>query len=189
MPSDTDTGIALVIVQHLDPDHKSLLSELVRRYTRMQVFDVSNGMAVKPNCAYIILPNKDLALDQGKLLLTEPSARRGMRLPVDFFFRSLARDQGEKAVGIILSGNGTDGTLGLRAIKEAGGLAVVQEPTSAEYTGMPRSAISAGLADYILPPQPMPAKLNEYVKRTAGFTPSTEPAPSPDITASLLKIT
>src|SRR5882724_9822475 len=188
MPSDSEAGISFVIVQHLDPDHKSILSELVRRYTRMRVFEISDGMKVEPNCAYIILPNKDLALIQGKLQLMEPGARRGLRLPVDFFFRSLAQERGEHAIGIILSGNGTDGTLGLRAIKEAGGIGLVQEPRSAEFDGMPRSAIAAGLADFVLPPEDMPAQLLDYVTRTSRFKP-TPPAPiPPDVSSWLLKI-
>ena len=188
MPADSEAGISFVIVQHLDPDHKSILSELVRRYTRMRVFEISDGMKVEPNCAYIILPNKDLALIQGKLQLMEPGARRGLRLPVDFFFRSLAQERGEHAIGIILSGNGTDGTLGLRAIKEAGGIGLVQEPRSAEFDGMPRSAIASGLADFVLPPEDMPAQLIDYVTRTSKFKP-TPPAPiPPDVSSWLLKI-
>jgi two-component system CheB/CheR fusion protein len=189
MPPDSETGIAFVIVQHLDPDHKSILSELVRRYTKMRVFDVTDGMVVEPNCAYIIRPNKDLSLSQGKLQLIEPSARRGLRLPIDYFFRSLAVEQGEHAIGIILSGNGTDGTLGLRAIKEAGGMAVVQDPQSAEYDGMPRSAIGSGLADYVLPPEEMPAQLIAYVKRTSKIKPSGSAAPALiDVSDWLVKI-
>ena len=188
MPPDSDTGIAFVIVQHLDPDHKSILSELVRRYTKMRVYDVSDGMQVEPNCAYIIRPNKDLALIQGKLHLMEPSVRRGLRLPIDFFFRSLAQDRGEQSIGIILSGNGTDGTLGLRAIKEAGGMAVVQEPKSADFDGMPRSAIASGLADYVLRPEEMPAELIAYVKRTSTFKRSPTAATPADVSGWLLKI-
>jgi two-component system CheB/CheR fusion protein len=188
MPADSETGIAFVIVQHLDPDHKSILTELVRRYTKMRVFEVTDGMQVEPNCAYIIRPNKDLALIQCKLHLMEPSVRRGLRLPIDFFFRSLAQDRGEQSIGIILSGNGTDGTLGLRAIKEAGGMAVVQEPQSAEYDGMPRSAIASGLADYVLPPEEMPAQLIAYVKRTSSFKGGPRAAAPPDVSAWLLKI-
>lgn len=188
MPPESKTGIAFVIVQHLDPNHKSILTELVRRYTTMQVFEVADGMAVQPNCAYIIRPNKDMVLQQGKLHLLEPSERRGLRLPIDFFFRSLAQDRGEHAIGIILSGNGTDGTLGLRAIKEAGGMGLVQEPSSAEFDGMPRSAIAGGLADFILPPDEMPAQLLAYVSRTSK-TKVSPAAPVPaDVSGWLLKI-
>ena len=181
-------GLAFVIVQHLDPNHKSILSELVRRYTTMQVFEVESGMKVEPNCTYIIPPNRDMVLQQGKLQLLEPVERRGLRLPIDYFFRSLAQDCGEHSIGIILSGNGTDGTLGLRAIKEAGGLGLVQEPRSAEFDGMPRSAIAAGLADFILPPQEMPRQLLSYANRTARLK-SKGIAPVPaDVSGWLLKI-
>jgi len=108
MPADTDPGMAFVLVQHLAPDHKSILTELVKRYTRMGVFEVADGMAVKPNCAYIIPPNRDMALLNGTLQLLEPAAPRGHRLPIDFFFRSLAQDQRERAIGIVLSGTGSD---------------------------------------------------------------------------------
>jgi len=111
MPADRDPGMAFVIVQHLAPDHKSILTELIRHYTHMQVFEVVDGMAVKPNCVYIIPPNCDIALIQGSLQLLQPSAPRGQRLPIDFFFRSLAQDQQDRAICIILSGTGSDGTL------------------------------------------------------------------------------
>ena len=168
MPDNTEPGIAFVLVQHLDPDHKSILSELIRRYTRMQVFEITNGIAVQPNCTYIIPPNKDLALLNGALHLLEPSMPRGRRLPIDFFLRSLAQDCGEEGVCIVLSGNGTDGTLGLRAVKENGGMAMVQDPASAEYDGMPKSAISTGLVDYVLAPAAMPERLVAFAKHTSS---------------------
>lgn len=168
MPVDAETGMAFVLVQHLAPDHKSLLSELVKRYTRMQVFEVEDGMQVKPNCAYIIPPNRDMAFANGALQLLEPVAPRGQRLPIDFFFRSLARDQRERAVCIVLSGTGSDGTLGLRAIKGEGGMVMAQNPESTEYDGMPRSAIATGLVDYVLPPAEMPAQLIAYTGSATG---------------------
>src|SRR5664280_1807338 len=142
MPADVDSGMAFVLVQHLAPDHKSILSDLVRRYTRMQVFEVEDGMVVQANCAYIIPPNHDMAFLNGALHLLEPSAPRGQRLPIDFFFRSLAQDQHERAIGIVLTGTGSDGTLGVRAIKGEGGMVMVQNPASTEYDGMPRSALA-----------------------------------------------
>ena len=114
MPSDSDPGMAFVLVQHLARDHKSILSELIRRYTRMEVFVVEDGMQIRPNCAYIIPPNRDMALLNGTLHLLEPTLARGIRLPIDFFFRSLAQDQHERAICIVLSGTGSDGTLGVR---------------------------------------------------------------------------
>lgn len=129
MPVDTDPGMAFVLVQHLAPDHKSILSDLVRRYTRMQVFEVEDGMRVRPNCAYIIPPGRDMAFLNGTLQLLEPVAPRGQRLPIDFFFRSLAQNQREQAIGIVLSGTGSDGTLGVRAIKGEGGMVMAQSQT------------------------------------------------------------
>ncbi|MBV5308359.1 CheR family methyltransferase, partial [Chromatium okenii] len=155
--------MAFVLVQHLAPDHKSILTDLIRRYTRMQVFEVEDGMVVQPNCAYIIPPNRDMLFINGALQLIEPIAPRGQRLPIDYFFRSLALDQHSKAIGIVLSGTGSDGTLGVRAIKGEGGLVMAQTPDSTEYDGMPRSAIATGLVDYELPPAEMPAQLIAYV--------------------------
>lgn len=162
MPADTDPGMAFVLVQHLAPDHKSILTELIRRYTRMEVFEVEDGMVVQPNCTYIIPPNHDMAFLNGTLQLLDPSAPRGQRLPIDFFFRSLAQDQHERAVCIVLSGTGSDGTLGIRAIKGEGGMAMAQSIESSEYDGMPRSAIATGLVDFVLPPAEMPAQLISY---------------------------
>lgn len=163
MPATTEPNMAFVLVQHLAPDHKSILTGLIQRYTRMQVFEVMDGMEVKVNCAYIIPPGRDMAYRDGKLRLSEPSAPRGHRLPIDFFFRSLAKDQSERAICIVLSGTGSDGTLGIRAIKGEGGIALAQSPDSAEYAGMPVNAIDTGLVDFILPPADMPAQLMTYV--------------------------
>jgi len=168
MPVDKDPGMAFVLVQHLAPDHKSILTELVRRYTRMQVFEVADGMAVKPNCAYIIPPNRDMAFLNGNLQLLDPAAPRGQRLPIDFFFRSLAQDQHERAICIVLSGTGSDGTQGVREIKAEGGMVMAQEPKSTAYDGMPRSAIATGLVDYVLPAAEMPAQLIAYVAHAFG---------------------
>ena len=165
MPARTDPGIAFVLVQHLAPDHKSILSELVRRFTSMKVLDVEDGMRVEANCAYIIPPNQDMAVLNGTLHLLEPAAPRGLRLPIDFFFRSLAQDQHERAICVVLSGTGSDGTLGARAIKGEGGTFMVQTPESADYDGMPRSVIATGLVDYVLPPADMPSRLIEFATR------------------------
>ncbi|MGP1678983.1 MAG: chemotaxis protein CheB, partial [Burkholderiales bacterium] len=177
MPADTDPGMAFVLVQHLAPDHKSILSELIRRYTRMQVFEVEDGMAVRPNCAYIIPPNRDMAFLNGTLQLLEPAAPRGQRLPIDFFFRSLAHDQHERAIGIVLSGTGSDGTSGVRAIKGEGGMVMAQSPDSTEFDGMPRSAIATGLVDYVLQAAQMPAQLIAYSTQAFGGTAAAVPTP------------
>jgi two-component system CheB/CheR fusion protein len=188
MPADVDPGMAFVLVQHLAPDHKSILTDLIRRYTRMQVFEVEDGMAVKPNCTYIIPPNRDMAFLNGSLHLIEPSAPRGQRMPIDFFFRSLAQDQGERAVCIVLSGTGSDGTQGLRAIKGEGGMAVVQTPESTEYDGMPRSAIATGLVDYELPPAEMAQQLMAYASHAFGRPARVPAAYAPAPESALKKV-
>lgn len=163
MPADRSPNMAFVLVQHLAPDHKSILKEIIQRYTRMKVFEVVDGVMVQPNCAYIIPPGQDMAFLNGRLHLLEPAAPRGHRLPIDFFFQSLAQDQHERAIGIIFSGTGSDGTLGIRAIKGEGGMVLVQSPETAEYDGMPESAIATGLVDFVLPPNDMPAQIMAYV--------------------------
>ncbi|MGS0754973.1 chemotaxis protein CheB, partial [Roseateles sp. GG27B] len=168
MPVDEQPGMAFVLIQHLAPDHKSLLAELMRRCTRMPVFEVEDGMVVQPNCVYVIPPSYDMAFFNGMLQLLEPMAPRGQRMPIDFFFRSLAQDQHERAIGIVLSGTGSDGTLGLRAIKAEGGLAMAQNPESADFDGMPRAALATGLIDYELPPPEMVPQLMAYVAHAFG---------------------
>ncbi|MBU1107661.1 MAG: PAS domain-containing protein [Candidatus Riflebacteria bacterium] len=180
MPADTDPGMAFILVQHLAPDHKSILTELIRRYTRMEVFEVEDGMTVHPNCTYIIPPNNDMAFFKGTLQLLPPSSPRGQRLPIDFFFRSLAQDQHERAIGIVLSGTGSDGTLGLRAIKSEGGMIMAQSPSSAEFNGMPDNALATGLVDYELIPAKMPAQLiayanNAFIRPSPGNTAKSAP--------------
>ena len=188
MPADVDPGMAFVLVQHLAPDHKSILSDLIRRYTRMQVFEVEDGMPVQINCAYIIPPNRDMAFLGGSLQLLEPSAPRGQRLPIDFFFRSLAADQHERAIGIVLSGTGSDGTLGVRAIKGESGMVMAQSPESTEFDGMPRSALATGLVDYQLTPEQMPAQLISYAQHAYGRAHPTEGVPAPLTENALKKI-
>ena len=168
MPADSDPGLAIVVVQHLAPDHDSILTNLVQRCTRMQVFEVKDGMQVQINCVYIIPPNRDMAFLSGALHLLEPAAPRGHRLPVDFLFRSLAQDQRERAIGIVLSGTGTDGTLGVRAIKGEGGMVMAQTPASTEFDGMPRSALNTGLVDFELPAAEMAAQLLAYIAHAFG---------------------
>jgi two-component system, chemotaxis family, CheB/CheR fusion protein len=188
MPAATDPGMAFVLVQHLDPDHESLLCNIVPRYTRMQVFEVEDGMMVRPNCAYIIPPGRDMAFLNGTLQLFEPTEGRGHRLPINFFFRSLAQDQRERAIGIVLSGTGSDGTQGVRAIKAAGGMVMAQNAASSEFDGMPRSAFATGLVDYELPPAEMPAQLIAYVARAFGRLPGSTHLPASKVESAMLKI-
>jgi len=154
----------------------------------MQVFEVEDGMRVQPNCAYIIPPNRDMALLNGTLQLLEAVALRGQRLSIDFFFRSLAHDQRERAMCVVLSGSGSDGTQGVRAIKAEGGMAMAQNPDSTEYDGMPRSAIGTGLIDYTLPPAEMPAQLIAYAARALGKVALRDPQPAAKTEDSLKKI-
>jgi len=188
MPEGVDPGMAFVLVQHLAPDHKSILTELIRRYTRMQVFEVEDGMVVKPNCAYIIPPNRDMAFLNGALHLMEPSAPRGQRLPIDFFFRSLALDMHERAIGIVLSGTGSDGTQGIRAIKGEGGMVMAQTPNSTEFDGMPCSATATGLVDFELAPAAMPAQLMAFAAHPFGNPAESAPVPSPRTESAMKKI-
>ncbi len=160
------SGLAFVIVQHLDPTHKGIMPELLQRATGMKVLQVKDRTRVQRNCVYVIPPNKDMSILHGVLHLLAPAAPRGLRLPIDFFLRSLAQDQQERSIGVILSGMGSDGTLGLRAIKEKAGLVLVQEPVTARFDGMPRSAIDAGLADIVAPVDELPGKIMAFLERT-----------------------
>ena len=188
LPADMNPGMAFVVVQHLAPDHDSILTELIQRTTHMKVFEVQDGMTVHINCAYIIPPNRDMAFLNGTLQLLEPSAPRGHRLPVDFLFRSLAQDQQERAIGVVLSGTGSDGTQGVRAIKGEGGMVMVQNPDSCEFDGMPRSAIATGMVDYECPPAEMPAQLMAYVTHAFGRLPRPVAAAEPVNENTLKKI-
>ena len=158
-----DSGMAFVLIQHLDPTHKSILSELIKRYTSMRVAEVEDGMPVEPNMVFVIPPNRYMAINNRQLHLFEPIGPR-VRTPIDYFFRSLAQDRKEKAICIVLSGTGSEGAMGLRAVKGEGGMAMVQDPGSAKYDGMPRNALSTGLEDYVLPPDEMPEQLIAYAK-------------------------
>ena len=160
-------GMAFVVVQHLSPPHKSILPEILQRYTVMPVAEVTDGVKVKPNGIYVIPPGSDLALRDGCLRLTKPEAERGYRLPIDFFFRSLAEDQGERSIGIVLSGTGSDGSLGLKTIKAEGGLTISQEPETAEFGDMPRNAIATQDVDFILPPAKMGELILKYIHHQA----------------------
>ena len=159
-----NTGIAFVIVQHLDPNHLGMMPELLQRMTPMKVIQVSDCLKIKPNCVYIIPPNKSMSLLSGLLHLFAPVEKHGLRLPIDIFFRSLAEDRQEKSIGIILSGMGSDGSLGLKYIKEKRGLVLVQDPDTAKFNGMPSSAIQTIIPDIIAPAEELPIKLIELLK-------------------------
>ena len=165
------TGMAFVIVQHLDPTHKGIMPELLQRATAIKVSQAKDFMRVEQDHIYIIPPNKDMSILHGSLQLFDLPEQRGLRLPIDFFFRSLAEDLHEKSVGVILSGMGSDGTSGLRAIKEKGGLALVQDPSSAKFDNMPRSAIDAGLSDVVARPEQLPGKIISYFSHSLAVAP------------------
>jgi two-component system CheB/CheR fusion protein len=159
---------AFIVVVHLDPSHASLLPELLQKQTSTKVVQITDDMPVEPNNIYVIPPNKSLSIFNKKLHLTELELPRHSHLPIDCFFRSLAHDQGNRAIGIVLSGTGSDGSLGLTEIKAASGLVMVQDESSAQYDGMPKNAIKTGIADYILPPHEMPAQLVQYAQFRKG---------------------
>ncbi|MBE3140370.1 MAG: chemotaxis protein CheB, partial [Thermoplasmata archaeon] len=159
-----NSGLAYVVIQHLDPTQKGLLPELLQRISKMKVFQVKDRMAVKPNCVYVIPPNTSMSILKGVLHLFEPIEARGLRLPIDFFLRSLADDRQELGIGVILSGMGSDGSAGIRAIKEKNGIVMVQEPTTAKFDSMPRNAIDSVLVDIVAPANELPAKLLAFLK-------------------------
>lgn len=157
-------GMAFVVVQHLSPDHKSFMVELLSRRSQMRVLQAVDGQPLLPDHVYLLPPRKFITVFHGKIVLEDHTHERGLRLPIDMFFRSLAEDQKGQAIGVILSGTGSDGSLGVRAIKEAGGMVMVQSETSAEFDGMPRSAIATGLADFVGRPEDLPNMLAQYVQ-------------------------
>ncbi|PKL40193.1 MAG: chemotaxis protein CheB [Candidatus Riflebacteria bacterium HGW-Riflebacteria-1] len=167
-----NSGMAFVVVQHLDPNRQGLLPELLQRATPMPVKQVTDRLKVLPDHVYVIPPNRDMSLLNGMLHLLEPSGAHGLRLPIDFFFKSVAQDQQERSIGVILSGMGSDGTHGLQEIKENAGVVFVQSPESAKFDGMPRSAIEAGLADVVAPAEELPAKIIAYEQHTPLLAPN-----------------
>ena len=154
-----DSGLAFIVIQHLDPTHTGIMPELLQRMTVMKVFQATDTLKVKPNCVYVIPPNKSLSIAHGRLHLFVPTESRGLRLPIDIFFKSLAKDRLGKSIGVILSGMGADGSLGLKSIKEKNGIAVVQDPVSAKFDSMPRNAVEAIVPDIVAPVEELPAKL------------------------------
>ncbi|NCC52831.1 MAG: PAS domain S-box protein [Spartobacteria bacterium] len=171
MPNDS--GLAFIVVQHLSPDYKSMMVELLSKKTRMKVVRTEHQLEVQANTVYLIPPKKNLTIFHGKLLLNEKDLDRGINLPIDIFLKSLAEDQGPRAVGIILSGTGSDGTRGVRAIKEYGGMVMIQDEQSSRFDGMPRAAAGTGLADFIMPPAKMPEQLLSFASHPCVTADST----------------
>ena len=160
-----NSGMAFIVVSHLDPNHISIMPELIQKTTKMKLFQAEDGMVVTPNHIYVAPANSDIAILHGTIQLIEPLEAHGFRLPIDFFFKSLSSDLGEQAICIILSGMASDGTAGLKTVKSELGMVMVQDPKSAKFDGMPNSAIKTGLADYILPPEDMPNQLIGYISQ------------------------
>ena len=165
-----NSGMAYIVIQHLDPTQKGMLPELLQRVSKMQVFQVKDHTVVKPNCVYVIPPNKSMSILKRVLYLFDPLEIRGLRLPIDYFLRSLAVDQKEQSVGVILSGMGSDGSIGLHAIKENNGIVMVQTPGTAKFDSMPRNAIDSVMADIIAPVNELPAMLIDLIKQTPSIS-------------------
>jgi two-component system CheB/CheR fusion protein len=159
-----EANMAFVIIQHLSPNFKSIMASLLAKHTRMTVSEIEDDTTLAPNCVYLNPPNKNVAVFNRTLHLMEPVRSGTINMPIDFFFRSLSEDQKEQAIGIIVSGTASDGTQGIKAIKGEGGMVMAQDPDTAKYDGMPRSAIGTGLVDFILPVEKMPKTLISYVK-------------------------
>jgi two-component system CheB/CheR fusion protein len=159
-----DSGMVYVLVQHLSPDFRSLMDELLARHTALPIHLVEDGMAVLPGHVYLIPPKKEMIISNGRLLLSERDRQHELSLPIDVFFRSLAQDCGRRAIAVVLSGGGSDGSRGIRAVHDAGGLVVVQDTESAQFDGMPKTARDAGVADWVLPPDEMPRVLVEHAR-------------------------
>src|SRR5213080_746278 len=154
-----DTGMAFVLVQHLDPEHKSMLTELISKKTVMRVSEVTNGMTVEPNHVYVIPANATMSISNSSLQLEPRGEARGVHMSIDHFMRALAEEQGNRAIGIILSGSGTDGTAGLAQVQAQGGVTFAQDEESAKYGNMPRSAVTSGCVDYVLSPKAIAREL------------------------------
>lgn len=177
MPSDS--GMAFVVVLHLSPEHDSVLADVLQRCTAMPVLKVDDGMRVDPNTVYVIPPGKHLTMVDGHLRLTELSREPGKRMAVDLFFRSLADTHGPHAVAVVLSGGDGDGALGIKRIKERGGLTIVQDPEAAEHSGMPRAALATSMVDWVLKTEDIPARLLEYQARERRLLVPSEQGPNP----------
>lgn len=183
-----ENGMAFVVIQHQDPAQPSLLPEILQRFTKMPVEAIEeDGLKARPNTVYVKPPDYDLSILRGNFALLKPSEKSGSRMGIDLFFRHLADDQDGKAVGIILSGMGSDGTLGIRAIKEHTGMVMAEEPSSAGFDAMPQNAIATGLVDYIAPPDNLPKLLIDYVQASSELHVEHIP-PTPAVETALTRI-
>ena len=179
-------GVAFVVIQHMDPTHRGALPEILQRSTSLVVLEVEDGVEIEADHVYVIPPDKDLALLHGALRLLEPAAPRGLRLPIDTFFRSLADDREDRAIGVILTGLGSDGTVGLGAIKGRAGVTFVQDPDTARFDGMPRSAVEAGMADVVAPVEDLPGQIVRFLESAPGRMVGSEVPPANILEKALL---
>ncbi len=187
MPSDS--GLAFVVIMHLSPTQHSELGAVLQRFTAMPVLEATDGLRVQPNRVYVIPPDRDMSILHGVLLLFAPTQPPGRRLPIDHFFQSMAKDLRERAVCIVLSGMGADGSIGLKMVMENFGMVMVQDPATAEFDSMPHAALATEFVDYVLPADQLPAKLLEYVHKPALARPRREAAESPSRPANALQKT
>lgn len=187
-----DTGIAFVVITHLDPDREDMLPEVLQRFTNMKVLEIADGAPLRPNTIYVIPPNTDVSLVQGKLLLLKPTEERAVRRPIDHFFESLAKDQRNNAICVVLSGMGADGSTGLKMVMENFGMVMVQDPDTAEFDSMPNAAIATEFVDFILPPEEMPGHILNYInhpllKKPRILNAQAKPAHAMDKVYSLIR--
>jgi two-component system CheB/CheR fusion protein len=180
--------MAFIVIQHLDPTHKSLMSSLLKKYTTMEIAEIEDGVTVEKNRVYLSPPDTNIAIIDNTLHHVTPEKVHGINLPIDFFFRSLAQDQGQRAIAIVLSGTGSDGTLGIEAIKGEGGMVMVQQEAQAQYNGMPKSAIDTGLVDFVLTAEEMPGQLITYARHPYIDTTQSAKIPEADFQTAMHKI-
>ena len=183
-----ETGMAFILVQHLEPTHASMMASLLAEHTTMTVEEATEGQQLQPDHLYIIPPGTSLAVADGALRLSRPLERHGARLPFDFLLNSLGAHCGPRTVGVVLSGTGADGSMGIAALRHAGGMVIVQDPDDAEYDGMPHSAILTGAVDLVLPIREMPAALARFARKVAAAPPSDPLAPGDCNPGALVEI-
>jgi two-component system CheB/CheR fusion protein len=183
-----DINIAIVVIQHLAPSHKSIMDSILARYTKMGIIVINDGMEIQPNTIYLNPPESNVEIIENRFRLTQIEKTNVENLPVDHFFRSLANSQGDRSICVVLSGTGTDGTLGIKAVKEVGGMAMVQEEGQAKYSGMPKSAIDTGLVDFILPIEKMPEQILKYLQHPYIELTKANKVAGADITDDIKKI-
>ncbi|NJD04048.1 MAG: chemotaxis protein CheB, partial [Ruminiclostridium sp.] len=181
-------NLAFIIIQHLSPHYKSFMPELLSRHTKMKVYQIKSGMEIAPRCIYLNPPKYNVVISEARFLLIDQEPIQRINLAVDTFLESLANNIHEKSIGIILSGTGSDGIRGCRAIKEAGGIIMVQDELTAKFNGMPKSVISTNICDYILSPSHMPDELLKYTGQSSAINAKLKEKPKEDESPETLKM-